>query len=94
MTHSTATGTVNLVDQTLDLVVHLRARRASRFDPATTYRVYGPIADPALDFSKTGFLARAITNLVMKPLDALGALLPLVSDDGGDPTNPCLSTEG
>jgi hypothetical protein len=94
LTQSTATGTVNLVDQTIDLVVHLRARRAAMFDPATTYRIHGPMADPALDFSRTGFIARAIAKLVMKPLDALGALLPLVADDGGDPTNPCLSTEG
>jgi hypothetical protein len=49
---------------------------------------------PTVDFSKTGFVARAIANLVLKPLDALGVLLPLVSDDGGDQTNPCLSTEG
>jgi hypothetical protein len=94
LTHSTATGTINLVDQTIDLAVQFRARRAAMFDPATTYRIHGPMTDPAFDFSKTGFVARAITNLVMKPLDALGALLPLVSDDGGDPTNPCLSTEG
>ena len=94
LTQSTATGTINLVDRTIDLVVHFRARRAAMFDPATTYRIHGPMADPAFDFSKTGFIAGAITNLVMKPLDALGALLPLVSDDGGDPSNPCLSTEG
>jgi hypothetical protein len=94
LTHSTATGTINLVDQTIDLVVHFRARRAAMFDPATTYRIHGPMADPAFDFSRTGFLARAIANLALKPLDALGALLPLVSDDGGDPSNPCLSTEG
>jgi hypothetical protein len=94
LTHSTATGTINLVDQTIDLAVQFRARRAAMFDPATTYRIHGPMTDPAFDFSKTGFVARAITNLVMKPLDALGALLPLVSDDGGDPSNPCLSTEG
>jgi hypothetical protein len=94
LTHSTATGTVNFVERTIDLVVNLRARHASRFDPATTYRIHGPMADPTLDFSKTGFLARAIAGLVLKPFDALGALLPLVSDDGGDSSNPCLSTEG
>jgi hypothetical protein len=94
LTQSTATGTINLVDRTIDLVVHVRARRGSTFDPATTYRIHGPMADPALDFSRTGFVARAIANLVMKPLDALGALLPLVADGGGDSTNPCLSTEG
>ena len=94
LTHSTATGTINLVDQTIDLVVHFRARRAAMFNTATTYRIHGPMDQPAVDFSKTGFVARAIGNLVLKPLDALGALLPLVSDDGGDPTNPCLSTEG
>ena len=93
LTRSSATGTINLVDRTIDLVVHLRARRAAMFDPATTYRIHGPIADPTLDFSRTGFIARAIAGLVMKPLDALGALLPLVADGGGDPTNPCLSTE-
>jgi AsmA family protein len=94
LTQSTATGTINLVDRTIDLVVHLRARRASTFDPATVYRVHGPMDDPAVDFSRTGFVVHALVGLVMKPLDALGALLPLVSDDGGDPTNPCLSTEG
>ncbi len=94
LTHSTATGTINLVDRTIDLVVRFRARRAAMFDPATTYRIQGPMSNPTFDFSPTGFLARAIAGLVLKPLDALGALLPLVSDDGGDPSNPCLSTEG
>ena len=81
-------------DQTIDLVVHFRARRAALFNTATTYRIHGPMNQPTVDFSKTGFVARTIANLVLKPLDALGVLLPLVSDDGGDPTNPCLSTEG
>ena len=60
LTHSTATGTINLVDQTIDLVVHFRARRAGMFDPATTYRIHGPMADPALDFS---------SNRVYRPRD-------------------------
>ena len=34
------------------------------FDPATTYRIHGPMTDPVFDFSKTGFVARAITNLL------------------------------
>ena len=33
LTHSTATGTINLVDRTIDLVVHFRARRASMLTP-------------------------------------------------------------
>ena len=64
------------------------------FDPAQVYRIRGPLSDPAVDFSKTGFAARAIAGLALKPLDLLGSvLLPLVSDGGGDPSNPCLSTE-
>lgn len=90
LTLSTASGTLDLVDRTIDLVVHLRARRGSLFDPATTYRIHGPMGDPALDFSKTGFLARAIAGVVMKPFDALGSLLPLVDDGGKDKDNPCL----
>jgi uncharacterized protein involved in outer membrane biogenesis len=94
LTLSTATGTLDLVDETIDLQVRLRARRQSMFDPATTYRIQGPLADPAVHFSKTGFAARAIAGLVMEPLDALGSLLrPLVSDGGKDPGNPCLSAQ-
>ncbi|MGH6898481.1 MAG: AsmA family protein [Geminicoccaceae bacterium] len=92
LTISTATGTLNLVDQTIDLQAHLGARRASMFDPAQIYRIHGPLADPAVDFSRTGFAARAIAGLALKPLDVLGSLLqPLVSDGGKDRVNPCLS---
>jgi uncharacterized protein involved in outer membrane biogenesis len=91
LTISTAAGNVNLVDQTIDLEVHLRARRGSTFDPATNYRIQGPLTDPAVNFSKTGFVARTLLNLALKPLDALGSLLrPLVEDGGKDRTNPCL----
>ena len=94
LTISTATGTLDLVDQTIDLQAHLGARRGSMFDPAQIYRIRGPLADPAVDFSKTGFAARAIAGLALKPLDVLGSvLLPLVSDGGGDRDNPCLSAE-
>jgi AsmA family protein len=91
LTISTAAGTVNLVDQTLDLQVHLRARRGSAFDLTSNYRIQGPLADPAVEFSKTGFAVRTLVNLALKPLDALGSLLrPLVEDGGKDRTNPCL----
>ena len=60
------------------------------FDPPSVYRIHGPMADPTVDFSRTGFVARAIAGLVMKPIDALGSLLPLVADGGRDPDNPCL----
>jgi uncharacterized protein involved in outer membrane biogenesis len=94
LTISTATGTLNLVDQTIDLQAHLGARKASMFDPAQIYRIRGPLSDPAVDFSKTGFAARAIAGLALKPLDVLGSLLaPLVSDGGKDPSNPCLTAE-
>ena len=91
LTISTATGTLNLVDQTIDLQVHLNARKESAFDPSSVYRIRGPLADPAVNFSKTGFVARTIANLALKPFDILGSLLlPLVEDGGKDPTNPCL----
>lgn len=90
LTSSTATGSLDLVDQTIDLAVHLRARRGGLFDPPSVYRIQGPMADPTVDFSRTGFLARTIAGVVMKPIDALGALLPLVADGGRDPNNPCL----
>jgi AsmA family protein len=94
LTISTATGTLDLVDQTIDLQAHLGARRESMFDPGQIYRIRGPLADPAVDFSKTGFAARAIAGLALKPLDVLGSVLrPLVSDGGGDGDNPCLSAE-
>jgi uncharacterized protein involved in outer membrane biogenesis len=94
LTISTATGTLNLVDQTIDLEAHLGARRESMFDPRQIYRIRGPLADPAVDYSKTGFAARAIAGLALKPLDVLGSLLrPLVTDGGRDGDNPCLSAE-
>jgi hypothetical protein len=92
LTISTATGTIDLVNQTIDLEARLSARQESMFDPAQTYRIRGPLSDPAVDFSRTGFAARAIAGLALKPLDVLGSLLlPLVSDGGADADNPCLS---
>jgi uncharacterized protein involved in outer membrane biogenesis len=94
LTIATATGTINLVDQTIDLQARLGARREAMFDPAQIYRIRGRLSDPAVDFSKTGFAARAIVGLALKPLDVLGSLLaPLVSDGGKDPSNPCLTAE-
>jgi uncharacterized protein involved in outer membrane biogenesis len=93
LTLSTAKGTVNLVDQTINLKVHLRARRDSMFDPATVYRIRGPLADPAVSFDPTRFAMRTIFGLALTPIDVLGSvLLPLVGDSGKDPSNPCLQT--
>ena len=94
LTLSTAKGRVNLVDQTIDLKVHLRARRDSMFDPATVYRIRGPLADPTVSFDPTRFALRTIVGLALTPVDVLGSvLLPLVGDNGSDPNNPCLQTE-
>jgi uncharacterized protein involved in outer membrane biogenesis len=89
LTLSTAKGSINLVDRTVDLRVHLKPREAL-ISSARVYRVQGPIADPTIDYSKAGFLAHTIEGLIMTPFDVLGSLFPLVDDAGGDPSNPCL----
>jgi len=94
LTLSTATGALDLVDQTIDLQVRLSARRGSTFEPGTNYRIQGRLSDPKVEFSRIGFAARAITGLVLEPLDVLGSLLgPLVDDGGKDRSNPCLSRD-
>jgi hypothetical protein len=91
LTLSTASGALDLVDRTVDLHVRLKPVKAV-LSPETTYRVQGPMDDPSVDYSKAGFVAHALEGLVLTPLDALGSLLlPLVSDHGADPSNPCLS---
>jgi hypothetical protein len=91
LARSTGSGTVNLVDQTVDILVHPRPARAELVRLTTPYRIVGPWSDPSVDISRVGLAGRAVGELALTPFNLLGSLTSLVSDWGSDRGNPCLT---
>jgi hypothetical protein len=91
LARSTGSGTLNLVDQTVDILVHPRPARAELVRLTTPYRIVGPLRDPSVDVSRMGLAGRAVGELVLTPINLLGSLTSLVSDWGQDQNNPCLT---
>ena len=91
LARSTGSGTLNLVDRTIDIVVTPRPVRAELVRLTTPYRIVGPLSSPSIDVSRVGLAGRAVGELALTPLNLLGSLTSLVSDWGRDRENPCLT---
>ena len=91
LARSTGSGTLNLVDRTIDIVVNPRPARAELVRLTTPYRIVGPLSNPSIDVSRVGLAGRAVGELALTPLNLLGSLTSLVSDWGRDRENPCLT---
>ncbi len=91
LARSTGSGTLNLVDRTVDILVHPRPARAELVRLTTPYRIVGPLSSPSVEVSKLGLAGRAVGELALTPLNLLGSLTSLVSDWGRDRENPCLT---
>lgn len=89
LTISKGTGNIDLVKQTIDILVRPRSRGA-RFEITTPYRIHGPLSDPSVEYSKGRLLARVVEELVLSPIHTLTELVPLLADGGKDKNNPCL----
>jgi uncharacterized protein involved in outer membrane biogenesis len=91
LAQSSGSGTLNLVDRTIDILVHPRPRSSEFVRFTTPYRIVGPLSDPSIDYSRVGLAGRAIGELAMTPFNLLGSLTSLVTDWGRDQENPCLT---
>jgi hypothetical protein len=91
LVRSTGSGTLNLVDGTIDVLVHPRPARPELVRLTTPYRIVGPLSDPSVEVSRVGLAGRAIGELALSPINLLGSLTSLVSDWGSDQENPCLT---
>lgn len=89
LTISKGIGTINLVEETIDISVRPHSRGA-HLEVTTPYRIYGPWSDPSVDYSKVGLVVRTVAEVVMLPIHTLEALVPLLIDGGKDQDNPCL----
>jgi uncharacterized protein involved in outer membrane biogenesis len=91
LARSTGSGTLNLVDRTIDILVHPRPARAELVRLTTPYRIVGPLSDPSVEINRVGLAGRAVGEIALTPFRLLGSLTSLVSDWGKDPANPCLT---
>jgi hypothetical protein len=83
-------GTVNLRDETLDLLLKPEPKEAALFSLATPIRIGGTLAGPTAYPDPEG-LARGIAGAVVGvALGPLGLLLPLASMGSGE-ENPCIA---
>lgn len=87
---SHGSGDVDLVEETVDVLVHPKPRKAELVELTTPYRIIGPLSKPAVEYSKARLAARAAEEVVLSPINALDALVPLINDNGKDKDNPCL----
>ena len=60
-------------------------------DLSTPFALRGTFAQPELDLDVAGATARTLGRAVLKPINFLGELLPVVEDDGADKANPCIT---
>ena len=91
LARSTGSGTLNLVDRTIDVQVRPRPARAELVRFTTPYRIVGPLSSPSIDVSRVGLAGRAVGELALSPLNLLGSLTSMVTDWGRDRENPCLT---
>ena len=85
-------GTIDLGRETIDIEVSPRAKSRSVARLTTPFAIRGPLADPDVAVNTSGAVAREVGNIILKPVNILGSLLPLVSS-GGDEDSPCLALE-
>jgi hypothetical protein len=88
-TISKGSGDIDLANKTIDILVRPYSLR-SRLTLTTPYRVKGLWRSPTVDYSKLRLAARAVEELGLAPIHTLDRLLPILSDRGKDPDNPCL----
>lgn len=88
-TISKGSGDIDLANETLDIKIRPHSL-SSRLMLTTPYRVEGPWSDPTVDYSKLRLAARAVEELALAPIHTLETLVPILSDGGKDPDNPCL----
>jgi len=82
-------GTIDLGRETLNLKFNPKPKQKRIASLTTAFALKGNLADPSVDVSAAGTVARAIGEVVLSPINLLGSLLPFV-DDGKKRDNPCL----
>jgi len=87
---SAGTGKIDLHKETLDLLFDPEPKHKRIAQFTTPFAVRGPLSEPSVDVDMTSVAARTVGDIVFSPINALGSLLSMVSDDGKDADNPCL----
>jgi len=87
---SAGTGEIDLHKETMDLLFDPEPKRKRIAQFTTPFAVRGPLSEPEVDVNMTSVAARTVGDIVFSPVNALGSLLSMVSDDGKDADNPCL----
>ena len=87
---SAGSGSIDLPDEEVDILVDPEPKRRQLVDFTTPYRIHGDLRDPSITINKTDLAAQKVGDLIFSPINALGSLFSNVSDGGSDMDNPCL----
>ena len=86
-------GSIDLRDETIDIKVHLHAKKRRFIELTTPFAIEGPLASPSVKVSSVGATARMVEEVLLTPINRLGSLLRLVNDHGKDAKNPWLTLQ-
>ncbi len=87
---SVGQGTIDLNKETIRIDVDPQPKVSRIAQLTTPFAIAGPLRQPRVEISTSGAAVRTIGEIILTPVNVLGALLPFVSDDGDDEDNPCL----
>lgn len=81
-------GTVNLRNETVNIEVKPTPKRRKLIELVTPFTVKGSLGNPSV--VAHGAVVRTAAEYYLAPINALGALVGLIVDDGADTKNPCI----
>jgi uncharacterized protein involved in outer membrane biogenesis len=86
-------GRIDLRKEMIDIEISPQAKEKRLVEMSTPFAIKGPLANPSVEVSAGGTIARTVGEVLLSPINLLGSLLPFVSDDGKDDDNPCLTLQ-
>ena len=60
---------------------------------STPFGIKGPLANPSVEVSTAGAVARKAGEVMLSPVNLLGSLMPFISSHEKDSGNPCLGLQ-
>ncbi len=86
-------GHIDFGKEFIDLEFRPRSKTKRLAELSTPFGIKGPLANPSVEVSTAGAVARKAGEVVLSPVNLLGSLLPFISSNEKDSGNPCLGLQ-
>jgi len=86
-------GHIDFGKELIDLEFRPHAKTKRLTEMSTPFWIKGPLANPSVEVSAAGAVARKAGEVVLSPVNLLGSLMPFISSHEKDSGNPCLGLQ-